>query len=292
MDPAAVRRLLDSVADGALTPAEAAASLAHLPFSDLGNVRLDHHRALRSGLPESVYAPGKAPADLHTAVAGMLDASAGPVVVSRLTRLQLEALTAAFGDVDGGPVVTWGPPQGDGPSATAVWRSVPPGEGRVVVAAAGTADVAVAEECSAVLTAHGVVPTRLTDVGVAGIHRLLGEVELLQTAEVVVTVAGMEGALASVVGGLTGAPVVAVPTSVGYGSSLEGVTAMLAMLSSCAPGVTVVGIDNGFGAACAALRLLTTIRRTTNPADVLRSGAAESGGRTSDVPPALGVVTP
>jgi len=134
----------------------------------------------------------------------------------------------------------------------------------VVVAAAGTADVAVAEECTAVLAAHGVSPTRLTDVGVAGVHRLLGEVGTLQSADVVVAVAGMEGALASVVGGLTAAPVVAVPTSAGYGSSLEGVTALLAMLASCAPGVAVVGVDNGFGAACAAMRLLNSIGRAAD----------------------------
>ena len=267
MDPTALRRLLDRVADGELSPDEASAVLAHLPFADRGNVRLDHHRAVRTGLPESVYAPGKSPADLRVVVAGLLGvtggpgATGGPVVVSRITPAQLDDLTEAFGDVDGGPIVTWGPPQGDGPSATLVWRPAPARAGNVVVAAAGTADVAVAEECSAVLHAYGVTPTRLTAVGVAGVHRLLGEVEVLQAADVVVAVAGMEGALASVVGGLTGAPVVAVPTSVGYGSSMEGVTAMLAMLASCAPGVAVVGIDNGFGAACAAMRLLTTISR-------------------------------
>jgi NCAIR mutase (PurE)-related protein len=125
-----------------------------------------------------------------------------------------------------------------------------------VLAAAGTADLPVAEECAAVLGAHGVDPVRLTDVGVAGVHRLLGHVDALAAADVVVVVAGMEGALASIVGGLTPAPVVAVPTSVGYGSSLEGVTALLAMLASCAAGITVVGIDNGYGAACAALRML------------------------------------
>lgn len=268
MDPASLRRLLDQVADGELSPEEASVALAHLPFADLGNVRLDHHRAVRTGLPEAVYAPAKSTADLRTAVAGLLGvdggpgAAGGPVVVSRLTPEQVDELVGEFGGVGGGPTTTWGPVQGDRPSATLVWRPAPLRPGTVVVAAAGTADVAVAEECAAVLVAHGVAPTRLTDVGVAGIHRLLGEVEGLQAADVVVAVAGMEGALASVVGGLTAAPVVAVPTSAGYGSSMEGVTALLAMLSSCAPGVTVVGIDNGFGAACAALRLLNTIERS------------------------------
>jgi NCAIR mutase (PurE)-related protein len=125
-----------------------------------------------------------------------------------------------------------------------------------VVCTAGTADLPVAEECAAVLLAHGIEPIRITDAGVAGIHRLLGEADVLADAQAVVVVAGMEGALASVVGGLTGAPVVAVPTSVGYGAGLEGVTALLGMLASCAAGLTVVGIDNGYGAACAVLRLL------------------------------------
>jgi len=261
MDPAALRQLLDQVADGVVSPDEAASVVARLPFADLGNVRLDHHRAVRTGLPEAIYAPAKSPADLHTAVAGMLAVSGVPVVVSRLTSEQVDGLLSEFGEVDGGPTTTWGPPQGSGPSATLVWRSAPARPGSVVVAAAGTADVAVADECSAVLAAHGVVPERLTDVGVAGVHRLLGEVERLQAADVVVAVAGMEGALASVIGGLTAAPVVAVPTSVGYGSSMEGVTAMQAMLASCAPGVAVVGIDNGFGAACATMRLLNTLQR-------------------------------
>jgi NCAIR mutase (PurE)-related protein len=125
-----------------------------------------------------------------------------------------------------------------------------------VIAAAGTADLPVADECATVLEAFGLEPFRLTDVGVAGVHRLLGETDALATADAVVVVAGMEGALASLVGGLTPAPVVAVPTSVGYGAGLEGVTALLAMLSSCAAGLTVVGIDNGYGAACAVLRML------------------------------------
>jgi NCAIR mutase (PurE)-related protein len=126
----------------------------------------------------------------------------------------------------------------------------------VVIAAAGTADLPVADEAGVVLEAFGLDPVRLTDVGVAGLHRLLGSADALADADAVIVVAGMEGALASLVGGLTPAPVVAVPTSVGYGASLEGITALLAMLSSCAAGLTVVGIDNGYGAACAVLRML------------------------------------
>jgi NCAIR mutase (PurE)-related protein len=137
-----------------------------------------------------------------------------------------------------------------------VWRPALERPGRVLVITAGTADLPVAEECRVTLTAFGFRPQTLTDVGVAGVHRLAVSVDELAAADAVVVVAGMEGALASLVGGLTPAPVVAVPTSVGYGAALEGVTALLAMLSSCASGITVVGIDNGFGAACAIARLL------------------------------------
>ena len=149
---------------------------------------------------------------------------------------------------------------------TVVWRPAPQGTARVAVVTAGTADLPVAEECAATLIAHGVHPLRITDVGVAGLHRILDAADELADVDAVVVVAGMEGALASVVGGLTAAPVVAVPTSVGYGSSLEGVTALLGMLASCASGLTVVGIDNGFGAACAVLRMLEVRQRDRSDA--------------------------
>jgi hypothetical protein len=136
------------------------------------------------------------------------------------------------------------------------WRQAAPRSDRIVVATAGTADLPVADECAATLAAHGLDPVRLTDVGVAGVHRLLASTNELAEADAVVVVAGMEGALASLVGGITPAPVVAVPTSAGYGASLGGITALLAMLASCAAGLTVVGIDNGFGAACAVLRMV------------------------------------
>jgi hypothetical protein len=138
----------------------------------------------------------------------------------------------------------------------AVWRPAAPRPERIVIAAAGTADLPVADEAATVLTAFGLDPIRLTDVGVAGVHRLLASADALADADAVIVVAGMEGALPSLVGGITPAPVIAVPTSVGYGASLEGVTALLGMLASCAAGLTVVGIDNGYGAACAVLRML------------------------------------
>jgi NCAIR mutase (PurE)-related protein len=235
--------LLDDVAAGRASPDAAAKRLAHLPFADLGYARIDHHRALRQGLPEAVYGPGKAPSECAGIVTELLEHGTGPVI---LTRTSPEQAAAALDANPGG--VAHG--------ATVVWRPAPQRRvERIVIAAAGTADGTVADECAAVLGAHGFRPVRLVDVGVAGLHRILPHVDDVADADAVVVVAGMEGALASVVGGLTPAPVIAVPTSVGYGASFGGVTALLAMLASCAAGVTVVGIDNGFGAACAVARL-------------------------------------
>lgn len=243
MDEAALVRLLDDVRAGEVHPDDAVAALRRLPFADLGFARVDHHRSLRQGLPEAVYGPGKAPEHAAAIVAELLDGGASPVL---LTRADQEQAIAALERNPGG--VAHG--------HTLVWRPAAPRSERVVLAAAGTADLPVADEAASVLQAFGLEPLRLTDVGVAGVHRLLGSADALADADAVIVVAGMEGALASLVGGITPAPVVAVPTSVGYGASLEGVTALLAMLSSCAAGLTVVGIDNGYGAACAVLRML------------------------------------
>jgi pyridinium-3,5-biscarboxylic acid mononucleotide synthase len=243
VDEAALQRLLDDVRSGAVHPDDAAAELRRLPFADLGFARVDHHRALRQGLPEAVYGPGKAPAHAAAIVTELLAGGAAPVLLTRASDEQAAAAMAAN-------------PDGEHLGTTVVWRPAAPRAERIVLATAGTADLPVADECAVVLRAHGIDPVRLTDVGVAGVHRLLADVHLLDGADAVVVVAGMEGALASLVGGLTSAPVIAVPTSVGYGASLAGVTALLAMLSSCAAGLTVVGIDNGYGAACAVLRML------------------------------------
>ena len=243
MDEAALERLLDDVRTGAVHPDDALAELRRLPFADLGFARVDHHRALRQGLPEAVYGPGKAPEHAAAIVTELLDAGASPVLLTRASPEQATAALAAN-------------PGGEQHDRTLVWRPAAPRPERVIVCTAGTADLPVADECATVLAAHGIEAVRLTDTGVAGIHRLLADVDVLDDADVVVVVAGMEGALASVVGGLTGAPVIAVPTSVGYGAGLEGVTALLSMLASCAAGLTVVGIDNGYGAACAVLRML------------------------------------
>jgi NCAIR mutase (PurE)-related protein len=244
MDEPTLRQLLDDVSSGALSPDDAVSRLRRLPFADLGYARVDHHRPLRTGLPEAVYAPGKTPQQCAAIVAELLaEAGGGPVLLTRADAEQRAAATARNPDaIVSGSTLTWRPAQ-DRP-------------GRVLVVTAGTADLPVAQECASTLAVFGFRPQSLTDVGVAGVHRLLVSVDELAAADAVVVIAGMEGALATLVGGLTPAPVVAVPTSVGYGAALEGVTALLAMLSSCAAGVTVVGIDNGFGAACAVARLL------------------------------------
>ncbi len=243
MDEAALVRLLDDVRSGAVHPDDAMADLRRLPFADLGFARVDHHRELRQGLPEAVYGPGKDPDHAAAIVAELLDGGASPVLLTRASDAQADTALARN-------------PGGERHGTMVVWRPSAPRPERVVIAAAGTADLPVADEAAAVLTAFGLDPIRLTDVGVAGVHRLLAEGEALARADAVIVVAGMEGALPSLVGGLTGAPVVAVPTSVGYGASLEGVTALLGMLASCAAGLAVVGIDNGYGAACAVLRML------------------------------------
>lgn len=248
VDEAAVRQLIDDIRSGTTTPEEAIATLQRLPFVDVGGALVDHHRYLRQGMPEAVYGPGKTAEQCLRIVDELLAHGAGPVLLTRVTDEQAKAVLAEHPDA----IVQ---------SNTIVWRA--PEElrpERVLVVSAGTADSYVVDDAVLTLRAHGFEADQLTDVGVAGIHRLLAHVDRIMAAEAVIVVAGMEGALASVVGGLTSAPVVAVPTSVGYGSSLDGVTALLAMHASCASGITVVGIDNGFGAACAVVRMLGRAR--------------------------------
>ncbi len=243
MDEAGLRRLIDDVRSGIVSPDDAVAALRRLPFADVGDALVDHHRALRQGMPEAVYAPGKSPEQCVRIVGELLRGGDGPVVMTRASDAQIKATEAEHGD-------------GLRRATTVVWR-LPPvtRRSRVLVVSAGTADVPVVDECVLTLQAYGFAPDRVVDAGVAGLHRLLAHVDRIAAADAVVVIAGMEGALASVVGGLAAAPVVAVPTSVGYGASLDGVTALLAMHASCASGVTVVGIDNGFGAACAIARI-------------------------------------
>ncbi len=250
MDELSLRALLDDVQAGDTTADEAVARLRRLPFADVDGATVDHHRHLRQGVPEAVYGPGKTPAQCVTIVGELLAHGTGPVILTRTDEAQRAACIDAHGDAVEA-------------SGTLVWRlPSPTSSAKVAVVTAGTADLPVADEAVLTLRAHGFDPLLVTDVGVAGLHRLLARLDDLTDADALVVVAGMEGALASVLGGLSGAPTVAVPTSVGYGAGLDGVTALLAMHASCASGVTVVGIDNGFGAASAIARILTWPHRT------------------------------
>jgi NCAIR mutase (PurE)-related protein len=252
MDASSLRALIEEVASGACAPDDAVRRLRRLPYSDLGFARVDLHRDLRLGMPEAVYGPGKTPEHCAAVVEELLAGTDGPVLLTRASEAQVKAVTATAAALGLGP----GAVSESGPFSTVVFRPAPSRTGAVVVITAGTADLPVATECMAVLGALGFAPRQLTDCGVAGLHRLLDELDTLAMADAIVVIAGMEGALASVVGGLTPAPVIAVPTSTGYGAALEGVTALLAMLSACSSGISVVGIDNGYGAACAIARLL------------------------------------
>ncbi len=244
MDEPALRQLIDDVRAGALEPDEAVRRLRRLPFADLGFARVDHHRALRQAVPEAVYAPGKTPEQCAAIVEELLsEPGGGPVVLTRADPQQAAAALQRN-------------PEGTKRGCTLSWRHAPERPGRILVVTAGTADLPVAEECEATLVAHGFCPHLVADCGVAGVHRLLAMADDLAASDAVVAVAGMEGALPSVIGGIAACPVIAVPTSTGYGAAFEGLTALLGMLTSCASGVTVVGIDNGFGAACAVARLL------------------------------------
>jgi NCAIR mutase (PurE)-related protein len=268
-DPDGLRDLLSGVRDGTVSLDAAVEHLSRLPFAEVGEALVDHHRALRQGMPEAVYGPGKSPEQCVAIVGELLRHGDGPVLLTRATDAQAKAVIAAHVDDYGEPrMVTTRRTAGlDAGSSDLVlqsllWRQPEPGshpraDARVLVVTAGTADTAVADEADLTLAAHGISADRLHDVGVAGLHRLLGHLDRVTSADAVIVAAGMEGALASVVGGLTAAPVVAIPTSVGYGSGLDGVTALLAMHASCASGVTVVGVDNGFGAAVAVVRMLT-----------------------------------
>lgn len=244
MDEAALRALIDDVRTGTMSADDAVSSLRRLPFADLGDARIDHHRHLRTGLPEAVYGRGKTAEQCVRIVGELLAHGTGPVLLTRVDDTQTAAVLAAHPDgVSEAGCVLWRAPQEQH-------------EAKVLVCSGGTADAPVVAECAVTLRALGFAPVVLHDIGVAGLHRLLSQRDTIAAADAIIVVAGMEGALASVIGGLTPAPVVAVPTSTGYGSSLEGVTALLAMLSSCASGLTVVGIDNGFGAAWAIGRML------------------------------------
>lgn len=248
MDRAAVERLLRDLKDGKVTVKEAMDELRALPYEDLGFAKIDSHREIRRGIPEAVYCPGKTPEQIVAIVEKMV-ASKSLALATRASPEIYERIKEAL---DGTRVVYHERARlvvaGKAPAAR---------RGNVLVVTAGTSDIPVAEETAVTAEVLGNRVTRLYDVGVAGIHRVLDHRDLLQKAKVVVVVAGMEGALPSVVAGLVDVPVIAVPTSVGYGASFDGLAALLAMMNACSPGVAVVNIDNGFGAGY----LASTINR-------------------------------
>jgi pyridinium-3,5-biscarboxylic acid mononucleotide synthase len=242
MDPAAIELLLNEVSEGKTDVPAALQRLRHLPFEDLGFAKLDHHRTLRTGMPEVIFASGKTSLQVATIFERMSKAG-GNVLATRASREAFEAVQtleprAVYHEV--ARVIT-------------LSQAEPvPGKGLIAVVCAGTSDLPVAEEAALTAKLMGNTVELIADVGVAGIHRLLAQQNSLKSARVLIVCAGMEGALPTVVGGLVNAPVLAVPTSVGYGASFGGVAALLGMLNTCAPNVCAVNIDNGFGAACIA----------------------------------------
>ena len=236
-----IRTLVEEHRNGELSTDDLMEVLKELPYEDLGFARIDHHRRMRSGYPEVIYGEGKSP-EQAAAIFQRLAVHNGNVLCTRAT----PKMARAISELQPGALYH--------PACRIVElrRSDVQGIGLVVVATGGTSDIPVAEEAAIVLESFGSRVERLFDVGVAGIHRLLAHTTLVRQANCIVAVAGMEGALPSVIGGLVEVPVIAVPTSIGYGASFGGVTALLAMLNSCAAGVSVVNIDNGFGAACQA----------------------------------------
>jgi NCAIR mutase (PurE)-related protein len=242
MDRALIESLLNEVRDGRTAVDDALERLKVMPFEDMGFAKLDHHRALRTGMPEVIFASGKTAAQVAAIFARMANAG-GNVLATRASREMFEAVLkseprAEFHETARAVTLTQAP--------------TTPGKGMIGVVCAGTSDLPVAEEAVVTARLMGNTVELIADVGVAGIHRLLAQKNSLQSARVLIVCAGMEGALPTVVGGLVNAPVIAVPTSVGYGASFGGVAALLGMLNTCSPNVSVVNIDNGFGAACIA----------------------------------------
>ncbi len=242
MDRSQIETLLNEVREGRASVAEALERLRKLPFEDLGFAKLDHHRALRTGMPEVIFAESKAPAQVAAIFARMCKAG-GNVLATRASREVFEAVRSAEPRSE----------YHETARAITLKQTEPAaGKGTVGVVCAGTSDLPVAEEAAVTARLMGNTVELVADVGVAGLHRLLAQQRTLESARVLIVCAGMEGALPTVIGGLVDAPVIAVPTSVGYGASLGGLAALLGMLNTCAPNVAVVNIDNGFGAACIA----------------------------------------
>jgi NCAIR mutase (PurE)-related protein len=246
MNESKLRELLVQVSEGGLPPEQALERLRTLPFAEAGDILADTHRVIRQGFPEAVYAAGKTLTQTTDALTALV-AAHGCALATRVSSEIAALLLQRFptGSYDGvSRLYRIGEMKSSFQSAT------------VAVVCAGTSDLPIAEEAAQTLEFAGARVNRITDVGVAGLHRLLARLDDLRSASIVIAIAGMEGALPSVLGGLVAAPVIAVPTSVGYGASMNGIAALLSMLNSCASGLTVVNIDNGFGAAVAALRVL------------------------------------
>lgn len=244
MEEREARELLQQVASGAIAPDEALVKLKTAPFEDLGYAKVDLQRGVRQGVSEVVYGAGKTARQIAGIVGSLRAAGQDRVLVTRLDADKAADVQGLLGADDARDFVYHETPR----IGLVGGMPAPDGNGRIVVAAAGTSDLPVAEEAALVAEALGNEVQRLYDVGVAGLHRLLAHADDIAAAQVIVAVAGMEGALASVIGGMASCPVIAVPTSIGYGASFGGVAALLAMLNSCASGVSVVNIDNGFGA--------------------------------------------
>ncbi|HEV3472039.1 MAG TPA: nickel pincer cofactor biosynthesis protein LarB [Actinomycetota bacterium] len=242
--------LLDGMRTGAVTFDDALGALKRLPVDDIGFARLDTHRELRQGFPEAIYGAGKTTEQVLAIAARLLDKTTSPVIATRVAPETAEALQHAFPDAV----------YSETARLVVIRRTRDTNLGTIAVVCAGTSDLPVAEEAALTAEALGGTIDRIVDVGVAGLHRLLNVQDRLHEADVLIVVAGMEGALASLIGGIAAAPVIAVPTSVGYGAAFEGLAALLAMLNSCAAGITVTNIDNGFGAALAAIRILKARR--------------------------------
>jgi NCAIR mutase (PurE)-related protein len=256
VDPAALKELLERVRSGQTDPDAAVTELRDLPFAELGYAMVDHHRALRQGVPEVVFGQGKTAAQI-AGIMTELGRRGGNVLVTRVSPDQAAEVRALVPASRYAAVAR---------TLTLEQAPIPPlSAGRVALVSAGTSDLPVAEECAETLRMLGVEVDRVIDVGVSGIHRLLHKRSVLESAAVVVVVAGMEGALPSVVGGLVDGAVVSVPTSIGYGANFQGLSALLCMLTSCASGITVVNIDNGFGGAFAAVRILRSAKKVGAP---------------------------
>ena len=254
MNPEALQYLLESVASGQVSPAEALGKIKHFDFEPIGDfARIDHHRKLRTGFPEVIWGPGKTPEQMIEIILAMRPHNP-TVMATRIEADVYEKIRAEIPDLEYYPAARICAVNGE--------TSPPKSDRAITILTAGTADLPVAEEAAVTASLCGFAVKRLWDVGVAGVHRLLSNWHLIAEADVLIVVAGMEGALPSVVAGLADCPVVAVPTSVGYGASLNGLAPLLTMLNSCAAGVGVVNIDNGFGAAILACQILRVAQKS------------------------------